>query len=216
MKQLITFIFLFTCLASFGQTDNPQQDKWKIGLVLSPDHHFSNSVSFGDETGYHLRQHGLKYTAGVIAQLAIKPKLEIGTGIGYSNKDHSEFYYFPMDPTIDYILFDSELNLRYIEIPVTARYNFFKTLHFHVETGLINGFLASNQNTRYERRLPIHKFLLSGEFGLGLNYDVEKRSNFSMTAFYRQSLTAFADNASSKLRSVGVMIGITWKIKKNA
>jgi hypothetical protein len=217
MKHFFIFILFFSSLKVFSQTDDQHQDKWKIGWIYSIDHFYSNSVSFGDQTGYYLTQHSIKFTTGAIAQLTIKPKLEIGAGIEYSNKRCNEIYYFPMDPTIDYIIFDSELELRYIEIPVTARYNFLnKNTHLHIETGLINGFLIKNKNTVYDRKLPINNFLLSGELGAGVNFNMDSGINFSITTVYRHSLTEFADGASSKLRSLGLMLGITYRIKKKS
>ena len=66
----------------------------------------------------------------------------------------------------------------------------------------------------YERELSINEFILSGELGLGVNFDLKSRLNFSFTTVYRHSLTEFAEGASSKLKSIGLMFGITYNLRK--
>jgi len=215
MKNLIVLSLVLATLTGISQTDNDKQDKWKIGITMSPDIFLnSTSLTTGELSGYDLKLSGFHYTIGFIGLLAIKPKLYIGTGISFSQKDFSGTYYCHV---CDFISQGPEtIKQRFIEIPLFVRYNIVdKKFGFHVETGFINGFLVKDLKPKFEEPLSTKKYLLSGQFGLGIDIDLGQRINISLTSTYKHSITNFSDTDEFKFRSFGFMVGVVYRIKNS-
>ena len=227
MKNIILLLVILLSLTATSQTEKDKPDKWKIGLTMSPDIYLnSTSLTVGDGTwGYNLKPTGFNYTIGFNAQLIIKPKLAIGTGITYSQKKFLGHYYChvcdPFFPTYEL------MKQRFIEIPLFVRYNIIdKKFGFHLETGLINGFLTNDIKPKFEGAVLFgppfrdgwytREFLLSAQFGIGVNLDLNQRINVSLTNSYRHSLTDFSESDKNfKFRSLGFVAGVVYRIKNN-
>ena len=223
IKNIILFPLILLSLTATSQTDKGKQDKWKIGLTMSPDIFLnSTSLTYGySSDGYNLKPTGFNYTIGVIGQLIIRPKLAIGAGISYSQKNFLGNYYCHV---CDFWAGDAHelMKQRFIEIPLFVRYNIVdKKFGFHVETGFINGFLANDIMPKFDGvyffidSLSFRKFLLSAQFGIGVDLDLGKRINISLTNTYRHSLTNFSDSGNFKFRSFGFVSGVVYRIKNN-
>lgn len=239
MYKLVTLILLFTTFTAWGQTETKKQSKWKIGLTFCPDialraSYNENNIYLRDGDGYgsygyymdspgfnfnsaqrfNFYNIGINFTAGLIGQITITPKLDIGTGIAYSKKDylgryHYVSYYSPLYAPSE------RIKQRFIEIPLYVRYNILgNKFRFHIKIGLVSGYLINKVITTDEGELATNKFQFSGEFGLGINFNMGERIIFSLTPNYNHSFTKFSDGANFKLHSIGIEAGFSYRIKR--
>ena len=212
-SKLIMVILIFCSLTGMSQRERLKHNKFNIALVFSPDISISKSkttMNAGGFTVHDIQQKPFNFSTGLIGYLTIKRKYEIGTGIIYSSKDivgtwSCNYCDQATAPQPELV------KLRYIEIPVLARYHLsISKLDLFVEPGLTSS-LLTNEPIRYGT-LPINKFLLSGQFGLGINIDLGKRINLTGTTMYRHSLTDSFINADFRFQSIGLVTGIIYKL----
>ncbi len=215
MRSAIISCIIFFSLAAFCQTEPVKQDKWKLGIAFSPDVYLIPSdFSEGNYVGYDLNRSPFKFSTGIIASLAVKPKIDIGTGIIFSKKDFSgtgychvcmsDFIYMPPQPVT--------IKQRYLEIPVFVQYNILnKKLDLHLQAGLTSGFLTSKPTGEL---ISHNKFLFGGQLGIGMNLDLGQRFNLSWTTLYRHPLKNFSDENYRLLRTFSFVTGVSYRIKK--
>jgi hypothetical protein len=87
-------------------------------------------------------------------------------------------------------------------------------MSFFLESGLVNGFLSKGISTRNGDLLSNQRFLLSAQFGFGIDFDLGSRLNISLTNTYRQSLSRFFDDDNFKFRALGFATSMVYRIKK--
>jgi hypothetical protein len=106
-----------------------------------------------------------------------------------------------------------EMKVRIVEIPVLFRYNIFdRQFGVHLEAGITSGYLTNSMSSSYTGNLSENKFQLGGQLGLGINLDLGRRINISLSSDISHSFTNLLTGSDLKFRSVGFITGITYKI----
>ena len=214
MRTLFSIILLISTLTVLCQTNSESKGKWKVGVTISPDTYFNaRSFSLTDVTGFgSIETSGFNFTSGLAAEWSINSNIDLVSGINFSRKDFSGIYYcsvceFFMMPARE------PIKVRIVEIPLFFRYNIFdKQLGVHLEAGITSGYLTNSMSSTYTGNLSENKFQLSGLIGLGINLDLGRRINLSLSSDIRQSFTNLIAGSDLKFRSVGFITGITYKI----
>jgi hypothetical protein len=214
MKIPFTIILFLGTMTAFSQNNSKNSDKWKVGVTFSPDNYLNSSnISLTQDIGFgSVSLSRFNFTSGLSAEWSFNSNIDIGSGINYSRKDFSGTFYcneclwvFPPEP--------ESIKLRFIEVPVFIRYNFFdKKIDLHVEAGLTGGYLINKFSSRYGGTPPANKFQLGGQVGLGVSLDLGQRINLSLSSDFRQSFTNLLVDSNFKFRSVGFTTGIMYKI----
>lgn len=196
MKTIITTLVLLISLSSFSQIE--QLGKWKIGASASYDMDlytgFNNidivDPGFAPGGCYGNDYYGTRgYSAGIVGQYSIRPRLEVGIGATYSKK-HNQYgssNYFTYDPLLCYEYYYAPSASNFLDVPVFLRYNFLKSkLNFHIESGVTSTYTLDKfdyYNTS--------KFAFKAQGGLGVSYTIGQLINISATTFYKRKLTDF-------------------------
>jgi hypothetical protein len=214
MRTLFTIIMLTSTLTVLCQTNTENKGKLRVGVTISPDTYFnSKSFSLTQETGFgSLDASGFNFTSGLVGEWSFSSNIELGSGINYSRKDFSGIYYCNVCEFFTTPLREP-IKVRFVEIPAFFRYNIFdKQLGVHVEAGLTGGYLINTISSTYTGTLASNKFQLSGQVGIGINIDLGQRINLSLSSDIRRSFTNLLVGSDLKLRSVGFVTGIIYKI----
>lgn len=217
MKFLTAFCFLLCSTALVAQTDNMATDGWKFGGTFSPDMYLnSSSLETSEHTGYSLEPAGFSYTAGLTVQREVASRLDVGVGVGYSQKQYSGVFYCAVCDFFQAPV-PEPIKLTYTEVQVNTRYRFIDQKYgMHVESALIGSYAPNNINTLQAGTILGSEYLLGGQVGIGSNVDIGKRLNMSLTATYRHTFTDFLDDTDMRLRSLGLRTALVYRLARKA
>jgi hypothetical protein len=211
--SLILMLLTTTTVLSQTYADNP--GTWKIGINFTPGI-FLNATSNMNNgiIGYTVEPSGFAFSTGLTGYMTLKPKLDFGTGLLYSQKDYTlQSYCYVCEYIVDPP--PEPVNEKFIEIPVLLRYYFFdRKFDMHVETGITGGYLINDLERNSEEEIFTSKFLLSGQLGFGFSIDLGQNFNLGWTAIYKQTLTNFSAHPSLKSNSIGISTGLIYELKK--
>ncbi len=222
MKKLTTILLLFLCMTAFCSSDTIGRKEFKLGIIFSPEGLTEISkLRLDGDNGYNLERSYFNYVVGIVGQFPITQKLDIGTGITYSQQDLKGTYYcaycnsLPFEP--------ERLNLRFLEIPVFIQYNLLNSkIKLHVQAGFIGSYLISRpdlnlynrQDLNYASNTSFNRPLSKGFLGIGTNIDIGKKINFQLTPTYRYSFNYLFNDTNLKMHSLGITAGMTYRINK--
>lgn len=223
MKNLITILLLSYSATAFSLSDTIAKKEYKFGGFFSPEQLQEISrLDLGNYTGYGLQRSYFNYSVGLVGRFPVTKKLDIGTGITYSQKDLKGTYYCESCDTYGPSP-SQRLNLRFLEAPVFIQYNILNgKIKLHAQGGFTLSYLISKpdlwfgerpdlkaSSTTYFNR-PLSKLFI----GLGTNIDLGKKINFQLTPTYNYSLNYLYKDTNLKMHSFGVALGLTYRIQK--
>lgn len=222
MKKLTTILLLCLSLTAFCSSDTLGRKEFKLGIIFSPEG--LTEISFlrlDGDIGYNLERSYFNYVVGIFGQFPITQKLDIGTGITYSQQDLKGTFYCT---TCNSLPFEPErLNLRFLEIPVFIQYNLLNSkIKLHVQAGFIGSYLISRPDLilfsrpdlNYASNTSFNRPLSKGFLGIGTNIDIGKKINFQLTPTYRYSFNYLFNDTNLKMHSLGIAVGLTYRINK--
>ena len=218
MKKLVTLLFLIP-LTLLAQQNAPE---WHLGISIKPE---VSAMTIHDKDESSKAEYG--FTGGLTLGYNIAPSLTFETGIyyGIKNISHSQgglIFGSDIDPQAG-VLGTSELirevQLNDIEIPIQAKYFFFKQLYFRSGLG-IN--LLSERS--FENRInhsdgttttivsdPESYLNYSATIGIGYMQPIGEKMNFNIEPFIKYY---FRDNIIpiTHLYNIGLNAALTLKL----
>lgn len=212
------FFLVFTSIALIGFGQNTQADKQiKLGISVSAgQNNFTDFYEWRDflcfegcgVTGYEA---GYSYTIGLTGSFSLNEKLELISGLEYAQKNYYEegFDFFNT--------YRIERNLKYLQVPVLARYKFYSTDSKKVQAFVDLGVnVLVNVNTDKEEftfEETLRDVGISAQTGLGLAINFEKftlavgpQFSYAVTNLGAKGHTDGPDN--NKLRPYEIGLGI--------
>jgi hypothetical protein len=216
MKPFIISIFLSISLTSFCRNTPERNNKWEFGLIYSQDFllDYPGALFFrtGEYTGYNsIRSAKFNYTIGSVVYYVIKPAIDLGAGLVYSQKDFIGTYYCAV---CDFgtLPQPEPVKLRFVETPLVVRYQLYGNAYkIYVEPGLVSGILLTNKTD--EEGVSNSALLLKGLLALGINYNLTQSILLNFSTAYKHSLIKFNFLTQEiKFRSFSFNLGITYKI----
>jgi hypothetical protein len=214
MMKIVTRVILpflvFYSLKGISQSKN--RDKVNVEAHFSLDKYFLPPTISTERYTHFDTKKSLNFSTGIIGYLKIATNYEIGLGFIYSNKDFIGTFYcdvcdpiFPPTP--------ERVKIRYAELPVTLRYYLLngKTDLF-IEPGVINSLLISTPQSKYWGGfISTNKYIVSGQFRLGVKVDAGKRINLVGSITYRNAFTDSFVNSDFRFQSVAIGMGALYK-----
>ncbi len=240
MKRVIIYLFLLSSFSVSGQEKTAIKDKrFFIGINVSPDICYRTMVNpenaSPDQTHLNIFRDSIEvpkfgYTAGLNFSYRINKRLNIQTGIQYSNKgfktipvnyydryfilSYTYYRYLPREKAI-YIS-----NYSYVDFPLTVNYSFLSTrLQIITSLGLVVNWwqqttikiIPDPSNTAWDTFKSItydsdesyNRIDLSSAIGIGVKFNINDRMNFRAEPTFRYGLI----NSFTHLWSAGINFG---------
>jgi hypothetical protein len=208
---------------------NGQDKKLSIGIVGSPD--FYNYDFNSTPTFNHKYKSKINYSAGLRLQYSFTEKFGITTGLQYSTKGYIlDYNWIVSDANDPLIPEESNLEVNYLDIPLTITYNFIirDKLSLFTSTGVVMGFLMNNKETStmadgskkeneflnvlYQQKL--NSTLLALELGLGLKYNLNEKLFLTLVPHFRYGFNKIDDDILKSVpTSYGVLLGFHYNLK---
>jgi hypothetical protein len=212
VTQVILPFLVFYSLKGISQSEIKNRDKVSVEAHFSLDKYFLPATISTERYTHFETKKSLNFSTGIIGYLKLARNYEIGLGLIYSNKDFiGTFYCEVCDPNIPPT--PERVKIRYAELPVTLRYYLLngKTDLF-IEPGVTNSLLISTPQSKYGGGfLSTNKYIISGQFRLGVRVDAGKRINLVGSIMYRNTFTDSFVNSDFRFQSVAIGIGARYK-----
>lgn len=212
MKRIILTNFLsLLAISVFSQNDSEPSGNWKIGFIFSSDFYTNSSrvTEQGDYNGYRLDDSGYNFSAGLTGQYKISPKVGVGLEITFSKMNFDANWFCS---SCDWVVYTPPvpIELQFVEIPIFTRYYFFeRKIDLYADFGFVGGFLVNDVSIA---DINDNKFLFGVRFGVGSEIDLGEKISLSWSALYKNSLKSSSDDNTLKLRSLGLVVGVAYKI----
>nr|WP_315145372.1 outer membrane beta-barrel protein [uncultured Flavobacterium sp.] len=200
-KLLLLFIVIFS-LKSYCQTSTDSNTDWKIGFKFSFDNNISSEkINYSQYIGYLLKFDKFNYTTGITVEKKLSNRFSMNSGLEYSNKDFTGTYYCAVCE-FSWLPSPQTFELRFVQIPIVLKYEYqINSLSLFASSGINNSFTVKNQ-------LDENDYLLIGNFGMGMGYQINNNFIFELSSEYNKSLTKLYDNTSYNQKSIGITIAI--------
>ena len=192
-------------------TYKSQKNDIKIGLFYSNDLNFSSDdITFTQESGFHNDYNQFNFTTGLTFDYYFSSNFSLGSGASYANRDFSGLYYCnvcsfqPLGPQKE------EINLQFVQVPVTIRYYpYNKKIGLFGELGILNQ-LAINKSTSYQ--LNGNTYSLSGIAGAGIAYNISHTYSVQLITKYTKALSNIFRNADYDYRVLSFQLSLTKRL----
>ena len=223
MKNTITLFIFLLSVALYSQTsDTLKPKKNHIGFSLSPDYCFRKlttnaSTEWIKESVDTLEVGKLGYTMGITYQYSLNKKIGFVSGILLSNKGEKTKKQYTSQPTV----FNYNSQYYYLDIPLAAKYNFFRkkislfaslgiscNIFLNHRTSQITGYKNDDKKINSYSKTNISPINIAMIGSFGLECPLTKKWNFRLEPEYRRSLTSIANTPIKKyLYSIGLNFG---------
>jgi len=211
MLKLITIVFTFVFIINFanGQGNTNKPDKptnFRIGVFYSIDKNLSPTIFDQSEyVGYDANYNKTNYKTGLNVEYEVNNNVSLTTGIGYSNKNFTGTLYCDVCDFLGPIL-PKEINLQYIEIPLTSKYYFLSTqFRLFVQTGFINQVIINSEEAE-------NSYVLSGTLGGGIEYNFTKILSLQLSTEYTKGLSGLYENSIFRSEILGFRLEMIAKL----
>lgn len=203
-------------------TDSLKQKKHYLGFSLSPDFCFrkikSNSENKWIKDNVDSLEVGkLGYTLGFTYQYVLNKKIDLVSGLLFSNKGEKTKKQYTSKPS----QFNYNTQFYYLDIPVLFKYNFFnKKVKFFASAGVscnifltrrttqITGYTNDDKKVNYYSKTGISPVNIALIGSIGLECPLTKKWNFKLEPIYRRSMSSIANTPIKKyLYSFGLNFG---------
>ena len=156
MKRISTILLLSLSVTGYSLSDTIGRKEYKISILFSPERLTEISyLNLDMWNGYKLERSYFNHTIGIVGQFPITQRLDIGSGVTYSQQDLQGTYYCeyceyfntsgPPEP--------ERLNLRFLEIPVYFQYNFLDgKIKLNAIAGFVGSYLISRPDLNFFNR----------------------------------------------------------------
>ncbi|QCK14883.1 outer membrane beta-barrel protein [Mangrovivirga cuniculi] len=204
MKQLIFALpIIFSSICITAQTS---PNGLNIGVYYSIDQNTGVDRSpTGDWTGYINDYDELNYSFGLKIEKAVNNHFTINSGIGYSDKSYIATYYCMV---CDLNAFPpEEIDLEYLEIPVSLRYYIFDNSKFNLfgDIGFLNQIALKTDQEQ-------NGYIISGKVGAGIDYVFTEKFRIQLSADYVNGLTDAFSELNYKTQSMAYRLGIDYSL----
>jgi len=238
MKLRLLLLLTFTSLTLQAQS------KWTLGAILRPDvgnrHLVLKSESSTAPIVIRMRNDNetsrLCYTAGIGTRYDFPKNLFLESGIYISDKGYQTIA-IPVvtltnpDPAINFSTMQFVYHHYYIDIPITAHYQFQLNQKYYLQigAGICNSLKTDVYQTSYftdafgattrqkstdKDRYNYQTYLLSSVFSARLERQITEQLSVSLDlrGQYANSTTVKSDNIGEHLWTAGLGIGAWWKM----
>ena len=223
MKQRITLLILICSYVICGQTtDSLKQKKHHIGFSLSPDYCFrkvkSNVENNWIKEAFDTLEVGkLGYTFGITYQYALRKKIDLVSGLLFSDKGEKTRKQYTSTPTP----FNYNNHFYYLDIPILFKYNFLdKKIKLFASAGVscniflthrmtqITGYTSDDVKVNNYSKTGISPINFAMIGSVGLECPLTNKWSFKLEPTYRRSVSSFSKAPIKKyLYSVGLNFG---------
>lgn len=220
------------------------QSKWTLGAVIRPEIGYrtlfnKDNIGRGDiliGSRNDIETPRWCYTAGLTAQYQLKPKLKIESGIlisdkGFQTKNIPVTTLENPDPAINFNTMRFVYHHYYIDIPITAHYQFRLNDKYNLQTGLglCNSFNTDVYQTSYftneagvttrqkstdKDRYNYQSYLLSGVISARVERVINEHlcASIEVRGQYASSTTIKSNNIGEHLWTAGLGFGVWYKM----
>ncbi|MDC3132684.1 outer membrane beta-barrel protein [Flavobacteriaceae bacterium] len=207
MKKIILTCLLLNSLMIYAQE---KSDKLKIGVELGIVENLSSKiVAFNLNEGYNISYNKFNFKLNISGDFYISEKLSLSSGLSYSQNNYTVIPYTPSFIAI----FEDEIKLNFIEIPVSMRYFFLnKKLTPFINIGIVNQLIFDDDDLE-NPTFPLegNKYGVSGKLGAGMEYELNKMA-IRLYADYVKGFSNIYSNLDYKIDYIsfgaGIVIGI--------
>lgn len=209
MKNLLfSPLILIFSLTSFSQTGGVmEKGKFRLGVYYSYDNNLSSDrISFDEYIGYNADYDQYNYTTGFNLDHSITSKLILVSGINYSDRSFTGTYYCDV---CDFLTppQPEKIELQFIEIPITAKYYFIRSIFDVFGEGGI-GSLWRIRRINGENDFEGKNHLLSAKIGGGIEYPFLDKYSFQLSVDYTQNLNQVFQDADYAYKVLGIKLGL--------
>ena len=188
-----------------------QEKSLLLGLQFSADQINGENyvVSDGNINGYNMDRSEFNFKIGLTLSQSIAKRINLNSGLFYSNKDFSGTYNCATCDLIgDPLTID--INHRYLTVPVNLEYRILQGI---VSPSVLIG-LTNNFNVQQEA-IEVNDYFLEGLLGFGLTFELTKMLSLTPRYSYSKSLTDVYrnENNSPNFKTNNFQVGIDYKIK---
>lgn len=212
MKNFLIIALILIQTIAFGQ--NAQ--KWRLGIKTSIENLSISRNNYGqkyirtDESinGYSVKFDQKNYSIGLRAKYSLKEKLDLSSGISYSNKDFSGRYNCA---TCDFIgIFpETTIEQRFLTIPLSIEYLFLKgKFKPALEGGFENNFKLKNNIKKIS-----NNYFLEAYLGVSINYALMEKWILNVGYNYQKSISHLYKTDESELRTNSFFLRISYLLK---
>jgi len=203
MKKTILTCLLLNSLISYAQD---KSNKFKFGVEFGVVENLSSkTVPFNLSEGYNFSYNKFNFKWNVTLDFYITEKISLGSGLSYSQNNYKAISYTPYFIGI----FEGEIKLNFIEIPVSMRYYFLnEKLKPFINIGIVSQLIFDDNDLR-NSRLPLkgNKYGISGKLGVGLEYELNKIA-IRLYADYVKGFSNIYSNLDYKIDYISLGIGV--------
>ncbi|NMM49248.1 outer membrane beta-barrel protein [Marinigracilibium pacificum] len=177
----------------------------KLGVYYSYDNNLSTENIVVDEyTGYSISYDQPNYSVGLTMEKGLKNNFSIKSGVGISDKSFTSVYYCAV---CDMVVMPETVNLRYLDIPVSLNYEILDSkFKLFGEIGMINQFNLVDDQKQFRN------YVISGNVGAGVKFQVSKRVSANASLNYINSFIDAYDNLEYKNSFLSYRFGIDFKL----
>jgi opacity protein-like surface antigen len=233
MKKINILFLLLLPAAVYCSNDSTKTKKIQVGVSFSPDYCFRSLRPDADskwiaDSRDTIETAKFGYTAGANFEFKINKKLDVATGILFSdsgertNKYSLESASSAQEP----VMYSYNFHYYYLSIPLKANYYFLTgKVGFYLTAGVsanfflgqkttaITGFGNSVSRTDAKTDAGFSKVNLGMIAGCGVKYAISKNTELRAEPVYRRSLTSIIDApVKTYLYSVGLNVGIYFNL----
>lgn len=212
MKKILIIALISIQTVAFGQ--NVQ--KWKFGIEASIENLSISENNNGKEyirtdesiNGYSVKFDQTNYSIGLRTKYSLQEKLELSSGILFSNKDFSGRYNCA---TCDFIgIFpETTIEQRFLTIPLSIEYIFLKgKFKPALEGGFENNFKLKNDLKQIS-----NNYFLEAYLGVSINYVLMEKWNLNGGYNYQKSISELYKTDDCKLRTNNFFLRISYLLK---
>ncbi len=230
-------IFCLLLLSTQVQAQRGRESKWSAGIVFSPDYAYRLLKSESDDNGWkeafdELEKPKVGYTTGISILYMLHRKLEIESGLLYSNKGSKiNLSNFTSFDKID-LLIPQEIttinNYRYLVVPLKINWVFLKKkARLFLSAGMSADFFLDEftvqevifpDKTETDRNnqedMDFNAVILSLSGGAGLDYPLNKHLFIRINPEVRHGIIPIADATGKRYNwSVGLNTGLYFRMK---
>ncbi|MEO9484271.1 MAG: hypothetical protein ABJG47_12520 [Ekhidna sp.] len=181
MNKIQLFLLLILPISTIAQ------DKGLLlGVQFSHDEIKSDNyiVTLGNINGYIIDRSEFNFRLGVSATKQITNRLNLKSGVLFSNKDFSGYFNCASCDGFRALSIPTVIEQRYLSIPLNIEYELLKgRIKPVIALGFVNNF-----NLKREF-IEAKNFFLEGMMGLGLTLEITSQINFNSMYSYSSSLS---------------------------
>jgi len=240
MKILLVLIASFPFIANSQETKKSEANKnISVGFSFSPDYNYrtlknndgSSSSDMIIDFRNNIEESRFSFTTGLNLNIKLSVKVELQTGLLYSNKGYKipkQATFFPVPQPGQATHFETKASFNYLDIPVklnfisgTGKIRFIAGAGFAANILLNNSeivtlFYADGSEKEFDQSdgVDYNKFNISSLASVGLQYQMKENIFLRMEPTLRYELLNIIDQpVTAHLWNLGLNVGVYYNLK---